>query len=189
LLGIAPSAAAEGLGDAEVVPGRFETVSDPARHSISLVVDYAHTPDGLDELLRAARRLVGDGRLIAVFGCAGDRDVEKRAPMGAVGARLADLAIVTSDNPRGEDPGSIVEQVVAGADPADRSKVRAEVDRRSAIGLAIAAARPGDIVVVAGKGHESTQTIGDEARPFDDRVVGRELLAEFAPTDMSGETS
>jgi len=187
LLGVAPADASTGLATVAAVPGRFETVSNPCRHSVTVVVDYAHTPDGLDELLRAARRLVGDGRVIAVFGCAGDRDVEKRAPMGAVGARLADLPIVTSDNPRGEDPRSIVEQVVAGADPDDRPRVRSEVDRRTAIALAIGAAEPGDLVVVAGKGHETTQTIGDETRPFDDRVVSRELLDELAVTDMSGE--
>ncbi len=171
------------------MPGRFETVSDPCRHSVTVVVDYAHTPDGLEELLRAGRRLVPDGRLIAVFGCAGDRDVEKRAPMGAVGARLADVPIVTSDNPRGEDPRAIVDQVVDGAEPADRAKVHAEVDRRAAIAHAIRVAGPGDLVVVAGKGHETTQTIGDEARPFDDRVVSRELLDELAATDMTGEPS
>ena len=189
LLGISPADAADGLATVDAVPGRFETVSDPCRHSVTVVVDYAHTPDGLDELLRAGRRLVPDGRLIAVFGCAGDRDVEKRAPMGAVGARLADVPIVTSDNPRGEDPRAIVDQVVDGAEPADRAKVHAEVDRRAAIAHAIRAAGPGDLVVVAGKGHETTQTIGGESRPFDDRVVSRELLDELAATDMTGEPS
>ncbi len=189
LLGVPPADAAAGLATITAVPGRFETVSNPCRHSVTVVVDYAHTPDGLDELLRAARRLVGDGRLIAVFGCAGDRDVDKRAPMGAIGARLADVPIVTSDNPRSEDPSSIVEQVVAGADPADHHKLRAEVDRRAAIRLAIETAQPGDLVVVAGKGHETTQTIGDESRPFDDRVVSRELLDELAASDLTGEPS
>lgn len=130
-----------------------------------------------------------DGRVIAVFGAAGDRDVEKRAPMGAIGARLADVAIVTSDNPRGEDPLSIVESVVAGSDAADRPKIRIEVDRRAAIGLAISTARPGDIVVIAGKGHETTQTIGREIRPFDDRVVARELLDDLAGSEMTGTST
>ena len=124
-----------------------------------------------------------------MFGCAGDRDVEKRAPMGAVGAELADIAIVTSDNPRSEDPQSIVDEVVAGATASTRSKVRAEVDRRAAIADAIRLAGPADIVVIAGKGHEVTQTIGDERRPFDDRVVARELLDELATIDMTGDAS
>jgi len=189
LLGIEPADAAAGLGELPPVPGRFETVSDPARHRVAAVVDYAHTPDGLEEVLRSARRLVPDGRVIAVFGCAGDRDVEKRAPMGAVGAELADIAIVTSDNPRSEDPQSIVDQVVAGAAAPHRSKVRSDVDRRAAIAQAIGAAGPDDIVVIAGKGHEATQSIGDERRPFDDRVVARQLLDELATIDMTGDAS
>lgn len=189
LLGIDPADAAAGLAELPSVPGRFETVSDPRRHHVAAVVDYAHTPDGLEEVLRAARRLVPDGRVVAVFGCAGDRDVEKRAPMGAVGAELADIAIVTSDNPRSEDPQAIVDQVIAGVPASTRSKVRAEVDRRAAIADAIRLAGPADIVVIAGKGHETTQTIGDERRPFDDRVVTRELLDEFATIDMTGDAS
>jgi UDP-N-acetylmuramoyl-L-alanyl-D-glutamate--2,6-diaminopimelate ligase len=190
LLGIDPADAASGLEDLPTVPGRFETVSIACRHRVSVVVDYAHTPDGLDEVLRTARRLADRGRVIAVFGCAGDRDVEKRAPMGAIGARLADVAIVTSDNPRSENPVSIVDEVIAGAAPADRPKVHAEVDRRAAIAHAIGLAGPDDIVVIAGKGHETTQTIGDARLPFDDRAVARELLDELAPTDdMTGDAS
>lgn len=189
LLGIAPAVATAGLATVGAVPGRFETVSDPGRHSVSVVVDYAHTPDGLEELLLAGRRLVGEARLIAVFGCAGDRDAEKRAPMGEVGARLADVPIVTSDNPRTEDPKAIVDEVVAGVAADRRASVLVEVDRRAAIELAIRTARPGDLVVVAGKGHEDYQTIGTENRPFDDRVVARELLDEFAPIDSTGASS
>jgi UDP-N-acetylmuramoyl-L-alanyl-D-glutamate--2,6-diaminopimelate ligase len=189
VLGIEPDVAARGLAAVAAVPGRFERVSDPARDPIAVVVDYAHTPDGLEELLRAARAVAPGGRVIAVFGAAGDRDVEKRAPMGAIGARLADVAIVTSDNPRGEDPLTIVEAVAAGSDAADRPKIRLEVDRRAAIALAISAARPGDIVVIAGKGHETTQTIGRDIRPFDDRVVARELLDELAGSDMTGSST
>ena len=189
LLGIDPADAVAGLAGLPPVPGRFETVSDRERHRVAVVVDYAHTPDGLEEVLRSARRLATGGRVIAVFGCAGDRDVEKRAPMGAVGAELADIAIVTSDNPRSEDPQSIVDEVVAGATASTRSKVRAEVDRRAAIADAIRLAGPADIVVIAGKGHEVTQTIGDERRPFDDRVVARELLDELATIDMTGDAS
>lgn len=185
-LGIEPAVAATGLAGVAAVPGRFETVSDPERDAVNVVVDYAHTPDGLEQLLISARALAPGGRVIAVFGAAGDRDVEKRAPMGAIGARLADVPIVTSDNPRREDPASIVEAVAAGADPSDRSKVRVEVDRRAAIAAAIETANPGDIVVIAGKGHETTQTIAGESRPFDDRVVARELLDELAGPDMTG---
>ena len=189
LLGMDPADAASALAELPPVPGRFETVSDPQRHRVSAVVDYAHTPDGLEEVLRSARRLVKGGRVIAVFGCAGDRDVEKRAPMGAVGAELADIAIVTSDNPRSEDPQAIVDQVVSGVSESARSKVRTEVDRRAAIAEAIGLAGPADIIVIAGKGHEATQTVGDEQRPFDDRVVTRELLDELAPTVMTGDVS
>jgi UDP-N-acetylmuramoyl-L-alanyl-D-glutamate--2,6-diaminopimelate ligase len=189
LLGVPAPDAAAGLSNVPPVPGRFETVSDPGRHRFQVVVDYAHTPDGLEELLRSARALVEGGRVIAVFGCAGDRDREKRIPMGAIGARLADLPIVTSDNPRHEDPQSIVDQVVAGADASDRHKVCAEVDRRAAIRFALTSAGQGDLVVIAGKGHETTQTIGEESRPFDDRVVARELLDELGSADMTGEPS
>lgn len=189
LLGLDPAEAASGLNGLPPVPGRFETVSDPARHRVAVVVDYAHTPDGLEEVLRSARRLVAGGRVIAVFGCAGDRDVEKRAPMGAVGGELADIAIVTSDNPRSEDPQAIIEQVVDGVATSARSKVRSEVDRGAAIADAIRLAGRGDIVIIAGKGHEATQTIGDEQRPFDDRVVARELLDELATIDMTGDAS
>jgi len=186
LLGLDPAVAAAGLGRLPPVPGRFETVSDPQRHRVTVVVDYAHTPDGLDEVLRSARSLAPSGRVIAVFGCAGDRDVEKRAPMGAVGGDRADIAIVTSDNPRSEDPQAIVDQVVAGVAASDRSKVHAEVDRRAAIARALRLAESHDIVVIAGKGHETTQTIGEEKRPFDDRVVARELLDELASIDVTG---
>ncbi len=189
LLGLEPGVAAAGLADLPPVPGRFETVSDPQRHRVAVVVDYAHTPDGLEEVLRSARRLAPGGRVVAVFGCAGDRDVEKRAPMGAVGADLADIAIVTSDNPRSEDPRAIIDEVVAGVAASDRSKVHAEVDRRAAIAHALRLAEPSDIVVIAGKGHETTQTIGMEQRQFDDRVVARELLDELATIDVTGDAS
>ena len=185
LLGVEPAVAAAGLSELPPVPGRFETVSDPRRDLVAVVVDYAHTPDGLEEVLRSARSLASDGRVIAVFGCAGDRDAEKRGPMGAVGGDGADIAIVTSDNPRSEDPQAIVDQVMAGVSVSARPKVHAEVDRRAAIAHALRLAGPHDIVVIAGKGHETTQTIGEEQRPFDDRVVARELLDELA---MSRET-
>src|SRR5207248_2126644 len=132
----------------------------------------------LEQLLLAAREVAGQRRVLVVFGCGGDRDRTKRAPMGAVAARLADQVVVTSDNPRSEDPSAIIDAVLEGIE--DRSTVAVEPDRRSAIAIALRAARPGDVVVIAGKGHEMTQTIGDTELPFDDRVVARELLIEGA---------
>lgn len=166
-----------GLAACPPVPGRFEVVSDAQLHDLVVVVDYAHTPDGLAELLGSARHLAGDARVIAVFGCGGDRDADKRPLMGAVTAANADLVVITSDNPRHEDPKAIVDAIAAGVDPRYRGKVHLAVDRRTAIAEAIGSAHAGDVVVIAGKGHETTQTIGDEVCPFDDRQVARELLA------------
>jgi UDP-N-acetylmuramoyl-L-alanyl-D-glutamate--2,6-diaminopimelate ligase len=163
-LGVAPADVAAGLAAAEQVPGRFELVD--AGQPFAVVVDYAHTPDALENVLANAR---GEGRLLVVFGCGGDRDAGKRAPMGEVAARLADDVIVTSDNPRGEDPLAIIDQVRRGAPAAT-----IEPDRRAAIRLALGRAAPGDVVVIAGKGHETTQAIGDTLIPFDDRQVVRE---------------
>ena len=173
-LGMMPRTIAEGLVAAGPVAGRFEGIA--AGQPFSVIVDYAHTPDGLEQLLLAAREVAGQRRVLVVFGCGGDRDRTKRAPMGAVAARLADQVVVTSDNPRSEDPSAIIEAVLEGIE--DRSTVAVEPDRRSAIAVALHAARPGDVVVIAGKGHETTQTIGDTELPFDDRVVARELLIE-----------
>ena len=173
-LGMMPRTIAEGLAAAGPVAGRFEGIA--AGQPFSVIVDYAHTPDGLEQLLLAAREVAGQRRVLVVFGCGGDRDRTKRAPMGAVAARLADQVVVTSDNPRSEDPSAIIEAVLEGIE--DRSTVAVEPDRRSAIAIALHAARPGDEVVIAGKGHETTQTIGDTELPFDDRVVARELLIE-----------
>ncbi|HEY8535646.1 MAG TPA: cyanophycin synthetase, partial [Vicinamibacterales bacterium] len=152
------------------------------------VVDYAHTDDALKNLLETARALSG-GRLITVFGCGGDRDRTKRPLMGAVAGRMSDIVIVTSDNPRSEDPERIVEDVLRGipgaarsagrqpkTGPAQKPEVYAIVDRAAAIGRAIDEARPGDLVIVAGKGHEKTQVIGDRVLPFDDVAVSREAL-------------
>ena len=190
VLGVAVADSAAGLANCPTVPGRFETVSDPSRDDVAVVVDYAHTPDGLEELLSSARNLLDGGRLIAVFGCAGNRDRDKREPMGAIGAALADIAIITSDNPRNEDPAAIVSDVYAGVAVRDREKTHTEIDRRAAIARAIELADTGDIIVIAGKGHESTQTIGDTARPFDDRVVARELLDALdaaTPANANGD--
>ncbi len=188
-LGVDVDIAVDALAAAEPVPGRFEIVSDPDRDDISVVVDYAHTPDGLVALLTAARSSAGDGRIVAVFGCGGDRDPEKRPLMGAAAAEHADVVVITSDNPRSENPQAIIDAAAAGVEAGYRGNVLIEVDRREAIAAAIRAARPGDVVVIAGKGHETTQTIGDVARPFDDRTVAREILALPDEHDGTGEPS
>jgi len=172
-LGIEPAAVADGLAAAGPVPGRFEVVD--AGQDFGVVVDYAHTPDGLEHVLGTARELVGQGRVIVVFGCGGDRDTAKRPLMGAAAARLADRVVLTSDNPRREDPATIISEVRSGID--DDTTLVVEPDRRRAIALALETARPGDLVVIAGKGHEAYQEVGDERRPFDDRAVARELLS------------
>ncbi len=174
-LGISPQVAAAGLEQAERVPGRFEPVDEG--QDFSVLVDYAHTPDSLENVLRAARRLT-EGRLIAVFGAGGDRDRDKRPKMGRAGAGLSDLAIVTSDNPRSEDPDAIVAEVVAGIENGAAYEV--EPDRRAAIGLALGRAEAGDTVVIAGKGHEQGQEFENGRKvPFDDREVAREELRKL----------
>jgi len=140
-----------------------------------VVVDFAHTPDALEGVLSELRSTI-DGRLIVVFGCGGDRDRAKRPLMGRVAADGADLVFVTSDNPRSEPPEAIIADVVAGVPPARRGNLVTEPDRRAAIGLALDAAQAGDAVVIAGKGHETTQTVAGESRPFDDREAARQLL-------------
>ncbi len=170
-LGADDEAIVEALAKANPVPGRFEVISG---RDIVVVVDYAHTPAGLTRLLGDVRTLSSGSRVILVFGCGGDRDHEKRPAMGAAAAANADFVVVTSDNPRSESPDVIIDAIVSGLPP-DSVVVR-EVDRRRAIERALNEARPGDVVVVAGKGHETTQTIGEVVVPFDDRVVVRELL-------------
>ena len=161
------------------VPGRFQVVS-AAKDEVTVVVDYAHTDDALRNLLETARPLA-PGRLITVFGCGGDRDRTKRPLMGAVAGRLSDLIVITSDNPRSEDPSRIIEEVLRGITPDTRRDssqgVLTIVDRRAAIAKAIELASPGDVVLVAGKGHEKYQVIGDHAQPFDDVAVAHEALA------------
>ncbi|HET6998840.1 MAG TPA: cyanophycin synthetase, partial [Solirubrobacterales bacterium] len=174
-LGVEPETAAAGLARAGRVPGRFEPIDEG--QGFAVLVDYAHTPDSLENVLQAARRLT-EGRLIAVFGAGGDRDRDKRPKMGRAGAELSDLAIVTSDNPRSEDPAAIVAEVVSGS--GDGAPVEVEVDRRAAIALALERARPGDTVVIAGKGHEQGQEFeGGRKVPFDDREVAREELRKL----------
>ena len=167
--GIDPATISSALAGAERVPGRFEPVDEG--QGFAVLVDYAHTPDSLENVLRAARTLTS-GRLHVVFGAGGDRDRGKRPLMGRVAAALSDRAIVTSDNPRSEDPDAIVDEVMLGAPDAER-----EVDRARAIGLAIETAAAGDVVVIAGKGHEQGQEVeGGRKLPFDDVAVVREAL-------------
>jgi len=175
-----PSEAIErGVDALEGVPGRFECVSVP-EDSVTVLVDYAHTDDALRAMLGAVRQLCA-GRVISVFGCGGDRDAVKRPLMGAVAARLSDLVVVTSDNPRSEDPNRIIDEIrlgitsttVAGTAPSHLGIA----DRGAAIARAIHEAEPGDVVVIAGKGHEAWQVVGTERRPFDDRLVARAVLA------------
>ena len=172
-LGVSAEQSAAALEAAGGVPGRFEPIEEG--QPFTVLVDYAHTPEALENALRAARMLT-EGRLISVFGAGGDRDREKRPHMGRIGAERSDLAIVTSDNPRSEDPEAIIAQILAGIGE-DREGVRVEPDRRSAIGLAFREAAAGDTVVIAGKGHEQGQEFEAGRKiPFDDRNVAREEL-------------
>ncbi|MGC9974669.1 MAG: UDP-N-acetylmuramoyl-L-alanyl-D-glutamate--2,6-diaminopimelate ligase [Gaiellaceae bacterium] len=170
LLAVEDDQIAAGVAALRGVPGRFEVVD--RGQSFTVVVDYAHTPDALARVLAAARELAR-AKLICVFGCGGDRDREKRPLMGEIAADLCDLAIVTSDNPRSEEPRAIVEEILAGI---EGGQVEVEVDRRAAIEQALARAREGDVVVIAGKGHEQGQEIARRVLPFDDRLVAAELL-------------
>jgi UDP-N-acetylmuramoyl-L-alanyl-D-glutamate--2,6-diaminopimelate ligase len=167
----------QALGRVASVPGRFERVE--AGQPFLVVVDYAHTPDALERVLATARKLVsGGGRLAVVFGCGGDRDRGKRPLMGGIGARLADQVWVTSDNPRSEQPEAIIDEIVAGIPPAGpgRSRHVRIPDRKAAIRSALDWARAGDVVVIAGKGHETYQIVGADVLPFDDREVARAAL-------------
>jgi len=169
-LGYPAAEIAAALADAPTVPGRFETIDEG--QDFTVVVDYAHTPDGLEVVLQAARE-VTERSLVVVFGAGGDRDRSKRPQMGEVARRLADRVVVTSDNPRGEAPEAIIAGIVSGM---ERPPELVEVDRRTAIRHALAGARKGDVVLIAGKGHESTQTVGDDVVEFDDRDVARDEL-------------
>ncbi|HEX2117808.1 MAG TPA: UDP-N-acetylmuramoyl-L-alanyl-D-glutamate--2,6-diaminopimelate ligase, partial [Acidimicrobiales bacterium] len=174
-LGVSARAVAEGLSNLASVPGRNEAVE--RGQPFSVLVDYAHTPDALEHALGDARRMAGSGRVLVVFGCGGDRDRAKRPLMGEVATRLADLAVLTSDNPRGEDPQAIIDDVRRGVERPEALVI--EPDRRAAIARALGEARPGDVVILAGKGHETTQTVGNEVVPFDDRAVAAELLGDL----------
>ncbi len=175
--GVPPEAAAAGLGSVSGVPGRLERVE--AGQGFLVVVDYAHTDDALRNLLETVRGLQ-PRRVITVFGCGGDRDRTKRPLMGAVAARLSDVVVVTSDNPRSEPPEAILDEILLGMGGRSRAEQHALVDRREAIARALELAGPGDVVVIAGKGHETYQTVRDRNLPFDDRLVARELLGRLA---------
>jgi UDP-N-acetylmuramoyl-L-alanyl-D-glutamate--2,6-diaminopimelate ligase len=174
-LRVGEKAIKQGIEAVDRVPGRFDRVDEG--QPFTVFVDYAHTPGALETALEAARELGRGGRVICVFGAGGDRDRAKRPLMGQVVSELADLSLVTSDNPRSEDPAAIAAEVVDGLD------LEVELDRRRAIERALELARPGDVVVIAGKGHEQGQEIGGRKLPFDDRQVAREALRRLgAPT-------
>jgi UDP-N-acetylmuramoyl-L-alanyl-D-glutamate--2,6-diaminopimelate ligase len=173
VLGADDAAVAAAMGEVTAISGRFDVVRGT---DVTVIVDYAHTPEGLRRLLVDVHTMMPSGRVITVFGCGGDRDRAKRPEMGLVASTFSDLTIVTSDNPRSELPEAIIDAVMSGV--ASGANVLREVDRRRAIALALQEASPGDVVVVAGKGHETTQTFGDVVVPFDDRVVAGELLRE-----------
>ncbi len=178
-LGIPHAAIAAGIAALPGVPGRVERVANP--RGLDVFVDYAHTPDALERVIAALRPLTR-GRLICVFGCGGDRDTSKRPKMGKIAADLADLAVVTSDNPRTERPESIVDMILEGVRAGTpREPPIVEVDRRGAIAAAVRAARPGqDVVLIAGKGHEDYQILGKTKIHFDDREVAAEEIARLA---------
>ena len=179
-LGVPMATCASAIAQAGQVPGRFETVDEG--QPFAVLVDYAHTPDSLENVLRAARGLT-TGRLRVVFGCGGDRDRGKRPQMGEIARRLADDVVVTSDNPRSEDPEAIIAEILEGSGQA----VDHDSDREVAISRALADARPGDVVVIAGKGHEQGQEFADRRTvPFDDVTVARRALRARTPTAAGG---
>lgn len=175
-LGVEAETVIAGIAKTPVVPGRFELVD--CAQDFRVLVDYAHTPDGLKKVLAAAKKLAGAKRVITVFGCGGDRDRGKRPQMGKIAANFSDLAIVTSDNPRSEGPQSIIEDILGGIDQGDLGKTKVLVEREAAIRAAVSEAEPGDVVVIAGKGHEDYQLIEDKVLPFDDRRVAEKALRE-----------
>lgn len=170
---VEPSVIAEGFATIDAIPGRMEVVVNDGPFTV--IVDYAHTPDAIDTVLASVRGTT-EGRLIAVVGAGGDRDAAKRAPMGAATAAHADMTIVTTDNPRSEDPAAIAAQVVSGAERVVHGNVRTVLSREDAISEAIDMAGPGDVVMVLGKGHEQGQEIAGVTRPFDDREIARRAL-------------
>jgi UDP-N-acetylmuramoyl-L-alanyl-D-glutamate--2,6-diaminopimelate ligase len=164
------------LAEVPGVPGRFELVDEGQEFTV--IVDYAHTPDGLDNVLRAVREFAGR-RVITVFGCGGERDRSKRPLMGETAGNYSDISIVTSDNPRGEEPGLIISEILPGLERSRHRTYEVIPDRKLAISRAVELAEPGDVVVIAGKGHETEQVFRDFTIPFDDRVVVREVIRRF----------
>lgn len=187
-LGVSPDAVVAGIRAVSEVDGRLQRVDVPDALGFQVIVDYAHTPDAMEKALGCLREMMTHGRLIAVFGCGGDRDRGKRPIMGKIAAENADLVIITSDNPRSEDPENILDQVEAGVIDAGSSRIDParypaagkvfirRADRREAIELALSLARPGDCIFIGGKGHETYQIIGSTKHPFDDRLVVRDYL-------------
>lgn len=175
-IGVSLDDVVQGLEQQTSVPGRFEPVN--CGQEFGVIVDYAHTPDGLQNLLEGCRQIT-DKRLILVFGCGGDRDPGKRPIMGEIAASLSDLPILTSDNPRSEDPAAIARDVLKGVPEQQRDAMVVELDRRAAIAKACHLAEPGDIVIIAGKGHETYQIFADHTAQFDDRQVVREIVANM----------
>ncbi len=176
LLDLDVARAAETLSTAIGVPGRLERCDAPGVDDVIVLVDYAHTPDALARVLESVRILGESGRIVCVFGCGGDRDPQKRSLMGAAVGRGADVAIVTNDNPRSEDPRAIADAILPGLE-GERARVIVELDRRAAIELAVVEAAPGDVILVAGKGHEPYQILGATTHAFDDRDEARRALA------------
>ncbi len=175
-LGVGEPAIVAGLAAATPPPGRMEVVTPGPPFAV--LVDFAHTPAGLEAALASARRMAGSGRVVCMFGAGGDRDPEKRPMMGEVAGRLADVVVLTSDNPRSEDPLEIIAQVRAGIDP--RAELVVEPDRSTAIARTVGLGRTGDVMVLAGKGHETTQELDGSVVPFDDRAEARRALATLA---------
>ncbi len=193
-LGVEPSEVAAALARVSPVPGRLQVISAPLRPSASegesppftVLVDYAHTPAGLEVVLREARQLAGsEGRVLVVFGCGGNRDRAKRPKMGSAASLLSDVAVLTSDNPRDEDPLAIIDEVRSGVGvgAGQRASLVVEPDRRLAIRRALQEAGAGDVVVIAGKGHETYQEVEGQRLPFNDVVEARRSLAGRYPTD------
>jgi UDP-N-acetylmuramoyl-L-alanyl-D-glutamate--2,6-diaminopimelate ligase len=189
-LELGPEEIARAMAHLSPVPGRLQVIAAPGSTTgtdgppFTVLVDYAHTPAGLEVVLGEARGLVPSGRVLCVFGCGGNRDRAKRPLMGAAATQLSDLAFLTSDNPRFEDPRAILEDVLGGV-PGERSNphIVVEPDRRVAIRLALHAARSGDVVVIAGKGHETYQEVAGERLPFDDAVEARRILSSRFSAD------
>lgn len=185
-LGVSPEQAAAGVAAMEQIPGRLEVITmpgdsygphGPLRDVGTVIVDFAHTAEGIAELLGSLRAMGTYRRILVVFGCGGNRDRAKRPAMGAAAANGAECVVLTSDNPRDEDPAQIIEEIHAGIPPQTAARVIVEIERRAAIARGLAEMGPDDVLVVAGKGHESTETVGDQQRWFNDADVIRELLA------------